>query len=93
MPYGVWYTPDGSEWMFNRRYQVIAVRQDGAARVWVDRAFEVPDIMHQCTRHLHNGNDAPHRAKYRRTARDNAARRACVMALESWGLPTAHLGR
>ena len=49
MPYGVWYTPDGSEWMFNRHYQVIAVRKDGFAREWFDRGFAVPDIMHQAT--------------------------------------------
>ncbi len=93
MPYGVWYTPDGSEWMFNRHYQVIAVRKGGVAREWYDRSFAVPDIMHQATRYLHNGNHMPWRAKYKRTAGDNAARSACVAMLRSWGLPEATLGK
>lgn len=93
MPYGVWYTPDGSEWMFNRHYQVIAVRKDGAAREWTDRGFAVPGIMHHATRYLHNGNHMPWRAKYKRTAGDNAARSACVAMLRSWGLPEVTLGK
>jgi len=93
MPYGVFYTPDRTEWLFNRRYQVIAVRRNGIAREWLDRSFWVPDIMQQCTRFVHNGNPAPHRAKYKRTAADNEARSAAIWLLRDWGLPTGHLGR
>ena len=93
MPYGVWLTKDDREWMFNRKYQVIAVRDDNGAREWGDRSTCVDGILPKATRYIYDGNSQPWRAKYKRNAADERDRAACTYALRLWGLPSEHLGR
>ena len=93
MPYGVWYTADGREWMFNRKYQVIAVRDGSEASEWPDRTLQVEGILTKATRYIYSGNSQPWRAKYRRNAADNRDRSACLAVLHDWRLATEHLGK
>ena len=93
MPYGVWYALDGREWLFNRKYQVIAVRDGSTVHEWSDRTHEVADIIARATRYIYAGNSQPWRAKYRRNAADNRDRHECLEVLRAWGLPFEHLGR